>query len=121
MESFSSDYVVVQFWNPYCEPCGKEVSELNAALAAAHNPTLSVLGIPLQAREQEIASFVRHFQPRYEQWNKSDTRNITLDRVHLTVLLDRNRLPVREWSGTVKAQDLLLEINRLDHERNSSL
>lgn len=119
MEQISSDFIVLQFWSPFCEPCGTEVKELNLFLQNrvglnGSKAKITVLGIPVQSRQREIQAFIDHYQPQYDQWFPDRAFNEAFYKlegtVPLTILLRKGKRLLREWRGTVSARDLRMAI-----------
>ena len=66
LSQFQNNFILVQVWSPFCEPCSHEVSELNRLLKTRGD--IAILGIPIQSRGEEIEAFIRSFKPQYENW-----------------------------------------------------
>ncbi len=118
LHKIKEDFVLLQFWSPFCAPCGQEVQELNALLKSINHEEkrLFILGIPIQSRKKEIEAFVSHFQPQYEQWIPSKDASKTLSgeikSVPQIFLFNRERNLVGSWSGKVAIGNILTAINR---------
>lgn len=125
IKNVNSEYALVQVWGTFCEPCGEEVQELNKLLVVVNKghveKKLTVFGIPIQSRKKEIAEFVEHFKPNYEQLifdsSESDKFLKNNTSVPLTILFsgkEKNR--VKEWRGKINTAQLLKEIEQLDQK-----
>lgn len=114
-----SEYVVLQVWSPFCEPCSEEVGELNAVLQTVNQSRqrLTVLGIPVQSRAKEIRAFVERFKPLYEQWPPDREFKETFSKVSTvpwTVILGKERRILRQWSGKISSSELLAAVSHFD-------
>lgn len=113
LQQFKEEYVLLQFWSPFCAPCGEEVGELNSLLKTVNQKekSLGIVGVPIRSRKKEMDAFISHFQPQYEQWviggnlNKIILSNI--QSVPRTLLFDRQRKLIKEWGGKISANDIL--------------
>lgn len=126
IKSLNSEYTLVQVWATFCEPCGEEVKELNTALEIVNkshtDKKLSVLGVPVQSRKKEIAEFVEHFKPNYEQLmldsSASDKFLKNNTSVPLNMLFSgKEKSKVKEWRGKITTAELLKEIEQLDQKQ----
>ena len=120
VQGLKSDFVVVQVWSASCAPCGEEVSELNSALTQINKvPShlkLAVLGVPVQSRKRDIAAFINHFQPKYEQWtpDASFLEEVSKENAVPWTLLYHFGKRIKEWRGKLDEIQLLAEIKELD-------
>lgn len=114
-----SEYLLVHFWSPSCEPCGKEVNEVNQSLKIYTK--LSALGVPLQARKSAITEFIKYYKPDYEQWTpdlaSKKTLEQTITAVPYTLLLDQKRKIIKEWSGVFASKNLTQTFEQLAKEK----
>jgi hypothetical protein len=128
IKDIDTEYVVIQAWATFCEPCGEEVSELNKTLITVNKgktkEKLKIIGVPVQSRKREIAAFIEHFKPSYEQLivdskvsEKFFNNNVS---VPLTQLFaGKNRIKVKEWRGKITESDLLKEIETLEKNKQN--
>lgn len=129
IKNIDTEYVVVQAWATFCEPCGEEVNELNKILGLINKNNakekLKIIGVPIQSRKKEIAAFVDHFKPNYEQLivdskvsDKFFNNNASVPLIQL--FAGKKRIKVKEWRGKITASDLLKEIEVLEKNKQNS-
>ncbi len=109
LKEISSEFVVVNVWSPSCEPCGKEVNELNQI----SSQEVRVLGLPIDGRKKEAEEFILHFKPRYQQvYLDADSKKqlFEVGKIPYTILFNKKRNLVQEWAGTITASDLILAV-----------
>lgn len=128
IKTVETEYVVVQAWATFCEPCGEEVRELNKTLitinAGKAKEKLKIIGVPVQSRKREIAAFIDYFKPEYEQLiveskvsEKFFNNNVS---VPLTQLFaGKKRIKVKEWRGKIMASELIKEIETLEKNKQN--
>jgi thiol-disulfide isomerase/thioredoxin len=130
LKDFSSEYVIVQVWSPFCEPCTKEVGELNSALSQIDQSSslkgkVSALGIPVQSRRREIQAFVDYFKPQYAQWMPDqafESDFLKNSAVPWTLLFGKNRqVLLKQWRGKLGAGDLVAAINEFEKSERGKL
>ena len=112
-----NEWVLVQFWNPFCLPCGEEVKVLNKYLTQSETRSkkIKIVGVPFGAREQEILKFIEHFKPNYTQWRPDTKLSSFLQKkrtVPWTLLLDQKRQLITQWYGSTELNELSKKINR---------
>lgn len=112
----SSEYVLINVWSPFCEPCGAEVSELNQLMGNSHMPSgrLTIIGLSAEGRQTETQEFITHFKPTYQQVvldKETRQRVLQVGMVPYTMLFDQNRKVIKQWTGTVSANDILLQLS----------
>lgn len=126
IKNIDTEYVVVQAWATFCEPCGEEVYELNKTLSLINKTKekLKIIGVPIQSRKKEIAAFIDHFKPNYEQLivdskvsDKFFNNNASVPLIQLFV--GKKRLKVKEWRGKITAFDILKEIEVLEKNKQN--
>ena len=116
LKEVSTDYVIVNMWSPFCEPCGQEVSELNSVFKEKN---LTIIGLPIDGRNKAASEFIAHFKPLYEQRNvNSETRHrlMTIGSIPYTILLNKKRKLVQEWTGKITANNLMSAISKNEKE-----
>ena len=116
LESLPEEFVLLQIWNPLCIPCGEEVDVLNETIktVSSNQRRLHVLATPIQARSKDIASFVDHFHPSYDQWYPKHDFKAFLALQHSVpwvLLFDKKRNLVKQWLGKLATSEILHEIN----------
>ena len=114
LEKIATEFILVNVWSPFCEPCGAEVEILNKIDAESSlKQKLTVLGVSADGREREIKAFLNHFKPHYQQatvTDKSGRAVLGLGRVPTTILFDLKRNIIKQWSGKISASEILAAI-----------
>jgi len=119
LSEISSDYVVVNIWSPTCEPCQKEVSELNALIKSQNlkSDKISIIGLPIDGRKKEADEFIAHFKPQYKNIFLSTeikSKLLKVGQIPFTMLFNKKRNLVQNWAGTIKADELTSAILKIE-------
>lgn len=118
LKEFSGEFVVVQFWSPYCDACGNEVNEMNRIETKTRSTSsgVKIVGVPVQGRQTEYSAFMEHFKPKYEQlWISKEEASRFSEQyraVPVTFLFDKNQKLLKYWIGQVNGSELENNINQ---------
>ena len=114
LSSIPQEFILINLWSPFCGPCGEEVSDLNRF---AGDKRLAVIGIAVQSRKSERDAFVAHFKPTYLQWTSDRVfeKELRTDglALPLSILLDRNRVRVKTWTGKISYDVIVNEVSKI--------
>lgn len=114
LSAIPQEFVLINLWSPFCGPCGEEVSDLNRF---AGDKRLAVMGIAVQSRKPEREAFIAHFKPTYSQWtsDRDFEKELRTDglALPLSILLDRNRVRVKTWTGKVSYDVIANEVSKI--------
>ena len=125
LKDISSEYVVVNVWSPNCEPCGKEVGQLNQIFSQDKNleNKISIVGTPVDGRKKETDEFIAYFKPLYQQAYLSTAAKdqlFKIGRTPFTILFNKKRNLVQEWTGSIMAIDLISAITKQERPHNEN-
>lgn len=116
LDSISSEYILINVWSPFCEPCGKEIEQLNQVLSGRNMTPekLTIIGFPAEGRKKEIQEFIAHFKPNYQQIildNEARPEALQFAKIPYTILLDQERKIIKQWTGPVSTNIILLQLS----------
>jgi peroxiredoxin len=102
LSEYRGDVVVLTFWTGRCGPCRATLSGLNALAAGAPGDVPTVLGVFIErdeARAASVASSLELAYPTLLDAQQSVARLYDVDRVPLTLLVDREGVVRGTWTA----------------------
>jgi peroxiredoxin len=102
LSEYRGDVVVLTFWTGRCGPCRATLSGLNALAAGVPGEAPTVLGVFIEsdtARAASVASSLDLAYPTLVDAQQSVARLYDVDRVPLTLLVDREGVVRGAWSA----------------------
>ena len=78
LEDYRGEWVLVNFWSSWCDPCRTESPELQR-FQDAHRGQVVVVGLNLEDAIEDARAFVEEFGLSYPQLRAADNRKIRED------------------------------------------
>jgi peroxiredoxin len=102
LSEYRGDVVVLSFWASWCGPCREMLTQLDRLPAEVGTPDPVILGVNIEGdagRADSIARSLRVAFPTLVDTRQSVARLYDVDRLPLTLLLDRDGVVQGTWSG----------------------
>lgn len=102
LSEYRGDVVVLAFWASWCGACRETLAQLDRLPAGAAATTPVILGVNIEGdagRAQAVARSLGIGFPMLVDTQQSVARMYDVDRLPLTVLLDREGVVRGAWSG----------------------
>jgi peroxiredoxin len=99
LSEFRGEPLVLHFWASWCGPCRESASQLDGL---ARDEGAAVLGVSLDGsidRAASVANSLRLTSPTLVDANQAVARTYDVDKLPLTLLLDRDGTVRAAWSG----------------------
>ncbi len=117
LSEYRGEPVVVMFWGSWCGLCRETLVALDGVARRTSAPTLGVNLDTTAERAASVAGSLRLRYPTLVDSRQAVARAYDVDKLPLTLLIDRDGAVRASWSGTaVDAADLARRIEDLRHE-----
>lgn len=119
LETFEGNYVLVNFWATWCEPCLEEMPSLRALDLLYKNRGLRVLAINIQEtpREALVRELEKIVLPENTVFNvkRSQISRFKLEGIPYSILINKSGRPIKSFEGSREwtSKPVLAEINQL--------
>lgn len=119
LESFEGNYVLINFWATWCEPCLEEMPSLRALDLLYKNRGLRVLAINIQETPKEKLenALEKIALPENTVFNvkRSQISRYQLEGIPFSILINKAGKPIKTFEGSRDwtSQSVLAEINQL--------
>ena len=110
--------VLLNFWATWCPPCRAEMPELNALYRRYGNEKdFVVLGVDLQERPEDVASFARQNNISFPLLVDHDGRvtgqDYRIRTLPASVIIDREGRIRDSWSGSLLREAILARLEKI--------
>jgi cytochrome c biogenesis protein CcmG, thiol:disulfide interchange protein DsbE len=110
--------VLLNFWATWCPPCRAEMPELNALYRRYGNEKdFVVVGVDLQERSEEVASFARQNDITFPLLVDHDGRvtgqDYRIRSLPASVIVDREGRIRDSWSGPLRREAMLARLEKV--------
>jgi thiol-disulfide isomerase/thioredoxin len=119
LDQFKGNYVLVNFWATWCEPCLEEMPSLRALDLLYKNRGLRVLAINIQEtpKEKLEESLEKIALPENTVFNvkRSQISRYQLEGIPFSILINKAGKPIKTFEGSREwtSRAVLAEINQL--------